>query len=81
MGTAEERANTVRRNSFRLIRTIVLGTIAVIAAFFWIGEQYGLDRDKMFDYLTSSLLFIVFLAGVGVVGAILLTLLKRFTQR
>ncbi|MEM7101153.1 MAG: hypothetical protein AAF541_23025 [Pseudomonadota bacterium] len=81
MGTAEERASTVRRNSFKLMRTIALGTVAVIAGFFWVGEQYGIDREMMLDYLTSSLLFVAFLAGIGVLGAFLLAAFKRITRK
>ena len=81
MGKAEERAASVGRNAFRLIRTIALGTIAVVFAILWLGDQYGLDRDVMISYLTSSALFVGVLVLVAACGAGLLLLLKKLRQR
>lgn len=81
MGKAEERSATVGRSSFRLIRTIALGTIAVVFAILWLGDQYGLEREVMMSYLTSSALFVGALVGVAALGAAVLLLLKRLRQR
>ena len=76
MGKAEERAASVGRSAFRLIRTIALGTVAVVFAILWLGDQYGLDREMMLSYLTSSALFVGALMLIASAGAGLLLLLK-----
>ena len=81
MGTAEERSTTVRRQSLRLLRTISLGTVAVVVAILFLGEQYGLDREMMISYLTSSLMFVGFIVSVGLIGFGFLLAVKWLLRR
>ena len=74
---AVERNEARRLDNVRLIRTVVLGIIATAAAFYWVGQQWGLDPKVMIEYGTTTLLFVGVLAGLGVVGAGILLLLKR----
>ena len=77
---AVERNEARRLANVRLIRTVVLGVIATAAAFYWIGQQWGLDPDVMIEYGTTTLLFVGVLAGLGILGAGVLLLLKRFIR-
>ena len=77
---AAERNVARRQANVRLIRTFVLGTIATLAAFYWIGQQWGLDPDVMMEYVKTTLLFVGVLAVLGVAGAAVLLLLKRLTR-
>lgn len=74
---AVERNEARRIANVRLIRTVVLGIIATAAAFYWIGQQWGLDPDVMIEYVTTTLLFVGVLAGLGFLGAGSLLLVKR----
>ena len=74
---AVERNEARRLANLRLIRTVVLGMIATAAAFYWIGQQWGLDPEVMIEYGTTTLLFVAVLAGFGILGAGVLLLLRR----
>lgn len=74
--------NTARRQSWlRLTRTLVLGTVATVLAIVWLGEQYGIERDVIFEFLGTSVLFVLALAALGLVGTALLMLLKKILRR
>jgi len=65
----------------RLVRTILLGTVAVAFAVYWLAQSYGVDLDELLGYLRTSLLFVGFFALVGLAGGCLLWLLRRLRQR
>ncbi|MEM8768719.1 MAG: hypothetical protein AAGE43_14825, partial [Pseudomonadota bacterium] len=48
------------RLSSRLARTIVLGSIAVAVALYWLARSYGVELDELLGYLKTSLLFVGF---------------------
>lgn len=73
---AIERNEARRQGNFRLIRTIVLGVVASVVAIVWLGDQYGIDRQVMLDFLGASALFVGLLVLTGLVGAGLLKLVK-----
>ncbi len=73
---AFERNEARRQGNFRLIRTIVLGVVASVVAIVWLGDQYGIDRQVMLDFLGASALFVGLLVLTGLVGAVLLKLIK-----
>ncbi len=78
-----QRHNTVQKRRLersrhtRLARTIVLGAVAVVFALFWVARELELDRDELLDYLGASALFVAILIGLGVLGAVVLWLIKR----
>ncbi|MDH3643301.1 MAG: hypothetical protein OES38_14460 [Gammaproteobacteria bacterium] len=61
----------------RLGRTILLGTVAVAFALFWLARELELDRDELLGYLATSVLFVAVLIACAVLGAGLLWLIKR----
>ncbi len=72
----------MRRGSFkRLARTVVLGTGALTAVILWLGDQYGIEREVILDFLLSSALFIGLLIALGLTGAFVLLAVKRLTKR
>ncbi|NOX50414.1 MAG: hypothetical protein GXP16_07755 [Gammaproteobacteria bacterium] len=73
---AIERNEARRQGSFRLIRTIVLGVVASVVAIIWLGDQYGIDRQVMLEFLGTSALFVGLLVLSGLVGAVILKLIK-----
>ena len=77
---AVERNEARRLANVRLIRTVVLGMLATAAAFYWIGQQWGLDPEVMLEYVVTTLLFVGVLAVAGLLGAGVLLLLKRVTR-
>jgi len=69
------RAEAGKRN--RLGRTILLGTLAVVFALFWLARELDLDRDELLGYLGTSALFVTILIGCSLLGAALIWLIKR----
>ena len=65
----------------RLARTILLGTVAVVLALLWLGKQYGIDPSIMLEYLGVGLLFVAALVAAGLVGALLLGVVRKLTRR
>ena len=45
-----------------MLRTIFLGTVAMVGGVFWLGDQYGVDRAETINLLVSSAGFVVVLA-------------------
>lgn len=78
---AVERGSARRAGWLRLARTIVLGTIAAVAGIIWLGEQYGIERSVMLEFLGTSALFVLLLAGTGLVGVAVLIGIRRLLGR
>lgn len=74
---ASDRASAQRKKSKRMLRTIFLGTVAMIGGVFWLGDQYGVDRAETLNLLVSSAGFVVMLALAGLVGAGSIWLIRR----
>lgn len=77
---AVERNEARRLANARLVRTVILGAIATAAGFYWLGQQYGIEPDVMRGYVLTALLFVGVLASLGLLGAGLLLLFKRFNR-
>ena len=75
--SAIERTSARRAGWMRLTRTVVLGTVATIAALIWVADQYGVDRDVMVEFMTTSALFVGLLIVAGLGGTVVLWGLKR----
>ena len=71
---------SVRRGG-RLIRTIVLGSVAVAFAIYWLARSYGVDMEELLTYLKASLAFVAFFALVGILAGALLWLLRLWRMR
>lgn len=66
---AGERASSQRKNNNRMLRTILLGTVAMIAGVLWLGEQYGVEREETLNLLAASAGFVLILVATGLLGA------------
>ena len=78
---AIERGSARRAQWLRLTRTILLGTVAVVAGIVWLGDQYGIEREVIFEFLGTSALFVGALAVAGLAGAALLLGLRKLSRR
>lgn len=74
---ASERVAVQRKNNYRTLRTILLGTIAMIGGVIWLGDQYGVDRQETLNLLMTSAGFVVVLALAGLAGAVAIWLVRR----
>lgn len=74
---ASERSASRGKANRQLIRTIVLGTVAVSLAIVWLGEQYGIAAEESLSYLGSAALFVLLLVALAVAGFGGLLLLRR----
>lgn len=75
---ARERASAQRKKSNRMLRTILLGTVAMVAGVLWLGDQYGVDREETLELLFTSAAFVLALTAAGLGGAVLIWAIQRF---
>ena len=66
------------RSQRRLARTVLLGAVAVGLAIHWLADAYGVDGGSLLSALWMSIGFVALLAGLAVVGGLLLGLVKRW---
>jgi len=78
---ASDRASAQRKKSNRMLRTIFLGTVAMIGGVFWLGDQYGVDRAETLNLLVTSAGFVVLLALAGLAGAGCIWLIRRLFSK
>ena len=69
------------RMSGRLARTVVLGSIAVAVALYWLADSYGVDMDELLGYLKTSLAFVLFFAVFGMLAGMLIWLIRSRRRR
>ena len=74
---ASDRASAQRKKSRRMLRTIFLGTVAMIGGVFWLGDQYEVDRADTLNLLVTSAGFVALLAFSGLAGAVCIWLIRR----
>ncbi len=60
------------RKSARLARTILLGTVAVAVAVYWVADSYGVDRQNLLENLQTSAAFVALFVGIGIAAGGLL---------
>lgn len=78
-----ELGNTLRKRRLEsrrrghLARTILLGTVAVAFALFWLARELELDRQELMGFLGTSVLFVGLMVVLGLVGAAAVLILKR----
>lgn len=72
---------TRRSSQRRLVRTIVLGSLAVAAAIAWLASEFGMDMGELVGYVATSLLLVLAVVVLSLAGAALLRVLKRLIGR
>ena len=77
---ASERVTAQRKKTNRTLRTILLGTIAMIGGVIWLGDQYGVEREQTLNLLVASAGFVAALVIAGILGAALIWLLRRLLK-
>ncbi|MGD8829458.1 MAG: hypothetical protein PVF57_02535 [Pseudomonadales bacterium] len=60
----------------RLARTVVLGSLVVAAAIYWLAESYDVDKGMLLEYLRTSLAFVLFFVLAGILGGVLIWLIR-----
>ena len=71
----------VTRVSGRLTRSILLGTVAVAFGLYYLADSYGVDTAELFDYLKTSLAFVLFFALFGILAGMLIWLIRSSRRR
>ena len=69
------------RLSGRLARTVVLGSVAVAVALYWLADSYGVDMGELLGYLKTSLAFVLFFAVFGALAGMLIWLIRMSRRR
>ena len=78
---ASERVSAQRKSMPRMFRTILLGTVAMVAGIIWLGDQYGVERQETIELMLASAGFVLALTAAGVLGAVLIRLLRHVFNR
>ena len=71
-------ATAATRNAGRLTRSVLLGSVAVAFAIYWLADSYDVDPDMLLGYLQTSLVFVAVFAMAGALCGLLLWLLRRY---
>ena len=74
---ASERVSAQRKSTPRMLRTILLGTVAMVAGIIWLGDQYGVERQETIELMLASAGFVLGLTAAGVLGAVFIRLLRH----
>ena len=69
------------RMSARLTRSIILGCVAVSVAIYWLAQSYDVDMSELFEYLKTSLAFVLFFALIGILAGMALWLIRVSRRR
>ena len=64
-------------NHRRLVRTLLLGTVAVAASIYWLAKEYDVDMRELAGYLGASAAFVVLCATLAIAGTFVLRAVKR----
>ena len=78
---ASERVSAQRKSMPRMFRSILLGTVAMVAGIIWLGDQYGVERQETIELMLASAGFVLALTAAGVLGAVLIRLLRHVFNR
>lgn len=78
---ASERVSAQRKSMPRMFRTILLGTVAMVAGIIWLGDQYGVERQETIELMLASAGFVLALTAAGVLGAVLIRLVRHVFNR
>ena len=65
----------------RLVRTILLGTLAAGAGIWWLGRAYEVESTRLVGFLISSTVLVAVTIIAAVVGGIALGWLRRRRYR
>lgn len=65
----------------RLVRTIVLGAVAVFAAIWWLSDALGMDRQELLDFAFTGLWLVLSIVVLALAGAALVRGLKWLFRR
>ncbi len=68
-------------NHRRLVRTLLLGTLAVTASIYWLAVEYGVNMRELMGYLGTSALFVLLFAALAVAGAVVVRVVRRAKPR
>jgi len=55
--------------------------VATVAAIVWLGEQYGIQRQVMLEFLGTSVLFVALLILGGLGATVVVWAVRRLWQR
>ena len=56
-------------------------TVAMVAGIIWLGDQYGVERQETIELMLASAGFVLALTAAGVLGAVLIRLLRHVFNR
>lgn len=65
----------------RLVRSILLGTIAVVFSIYWLGRSFDVDWQELLGYAATSFGFIAVFIGAALLFALLIRVLRGVTGK
>ena len=79
--SAAERVGSQKGSWTKLARTVVLGSIALTLGIFWLGDQYGVDRAVMVEFLITSAAFVGLVVVAAAAGAFLIRFIRKLLRK
>jgi apolipoprotein N-acyltransferase len=70
-----------RRADNRLVRSILLGAVAVAFSIYWIGRSFDVNWADIEEYVLTSIAFVGLLIAAASVCAALFLALRKLTRR
>lgn len=80
MARSERQLNPAARQR-RLTRTILLGSVVVVAGVAWLADTLGMDSEELVDFAVTSGLLVLGVVLLAIVGAAILRGLKWLLRR
>jgi hypothetical protein len=72
---------TSRNTHRRLVRTVLLGTVAVFAAIAWLAHELDMDTGELLGYAGTGLLMVGVVVVLALVGSAVLRGVRRWFRR
>jgi hypothetical protein len=72
---------TLRSSQRSLVRTIVLASLAVLAAIAWLALEFDMDTGELVEYAVTSVMLVLGIVALAVAGAAIMRMAKRLFRR
>lgn len=65
------------QNLRRLTRTVLLGTVALAVALWWLVREFEVDIDTLLDYILASGVLVLGVVGAALLLVVVIKLMRR----
>ncbi len=77
MSRRAEQLRKTQKAPYKLLRMVLMATLALGFALYWLTDSFAIDRRELLDYAGASLGFVLGLALIAVLAGSLLAWVRR----